>query len=154
MFLTSNKHFRDWAEILLGNAFLTTAILDRLLHHVAVVNIEGQCYRLPELSALLSPTREGPRAEGIRPHLIKHATGVLPVHAMRESGCTRKPEARGRPTLRDRPQPYRTRRRLILLRWCPGLLSDKDPNTGSVARVSLIFKFLRLRDRDRMERAD
>lgn len=39
----------------------TTAILDRLLHHVAVVHIDGQSYRLRELGALLSPTREPPR---------------------------------------------------------------------------------------------
>jgi DNA replication protein DnaC len=66
MLLTSNKHVRDWPEIFAGDEILTTAILDRLLPHVAVVHIAGQSYRLRELGALLSPTREGPRAETTR----------------------------------------------------------------------------------------
>jgi DNA replication protein DnaC len=64
--LTSNKHVRDWPEIFAGDEILTTAILDRLLHHVAVIHIDGQSYRLRELGALLSPTREGPRADSPR----------------------------------------------------------------------------------------
>ena len=63
MRLTSNKHVRDWPEIFAGDEILTTAILDRLLHHVAVVHIDGQSDRLRELGALLSPTREVPRAD-------------------------------------------------------------------------------------------
>ncbi|WP_310569336.1 IS21-like element helper ATPase IstB [Gemmatimonas sp.] len=66
MLLTSNKHVRDWPEIFAGDEILTTAILDRLLHHVAVVHIDGQSYRLRELGALLSPNREGPRATDSR----------------------------------------------------------------------------------------
>jgi DNA replication protein DnaC len=65
--LTSNKHVRDWPEIFADDEILTTAILDRLLHHVAVVHIDGQSYRLRELGALLSPNREGPRATESRP---------------------------------------------------------------------------------------
>ena len=53
--LTSNKHVRDWPEIFAGDEILTTAILDRLLHHVAIVHIDGQSYRLRELGALLNP---------------------------------------------------------------------------------------------------
>ena len=63
LLLTSNKHVRDWPEIFAGDEILTTAILDRLLHHVAVVHIDGQSYRLRELGALLSPTREVPRGQ-------------------------------------------------------------------------------------------
>jgi DNA replication protein DnaC len=66
LLLTSNKHVRDWPEIFAGDEILTTAILDRLLHHVAVVHIDGQSYRLRELGALLSPHREGPRATDAR----------------------------------------------------------------------------------------
>jgi len=44
MLLTSNKHVRDWLEIFAGDEILTTAILDRLRHHVAVVHIDGQSY--------------------------------------------------------------------------------------------------------------
>lgn len=67
MLLTSNKHVRDWPEIFAGDEILTTAVLDRALHHVAVVHIDGQSYRLRELGALLSPNREGPRAGDSRP---------------------------------------------------------------------------------------
>jgi DNA replication protein DnaC len=53
--LTSNKHVRDWPEIFAGDEILTTAILDRLLHHVLIVHIDGQSYRLRELHTLLRP---------------------------------------------------------------------------------------------------
>jgi DNA replication protein DnaC len=58
--LTSNKHVRDWPDIFAGDEILTTAILDRLLHHVAIVHIDGQSYRLRELGALLAPTAPSP----------------------------------------------------------------------------------------------
>jgi hypothetical protein len=53
--LTSNKHVRDWPEIFAGDKILTTAILDRLLHHVYVVHIDGRGYRLRALDGLLRP---------------------------------------------------------------------------------------------------
>ena len=43
--ITSNKAFSDWAE-LLQDPIIVTAILDRLLHHSAVINIKGNSYRL------------------------------------------------------------------------------------------------------------
>jgi DNA replication protein DnaC len=55
--LTSNKHVRDWPEIFAGDEILTTAILDRLLHHVHIVHIDGRSYRLRELDGLLKPTQ-------------------------------------------------------------------------------------------------
>lgn len=51
--LTSNKHVQDWPEIFAGDEILTTAILDRLLHHVHVVHIDGRSYRLREIGELL-----------------------------------------------------------------------------------------------------
>lgn len=57
--LTSNKHVRDWPDIFAGDEILTTAILDRLLHHVHVIHIDGRSYRLRDLDALLSPTAQG-----------------------------------------------------------------------------------------------
>lgn len=66
MLRTSNKYVRDSPEIFAGDEMLTTVILDRLLHHVAVVHIDGQSYRLRALGALLSPTSEDPRAETTR----------------------------------------------------------------------------------------
>ena len=43
--ITSNKAFGDWAE-LFHDPIIVTAILDRLLHHSAVINIKGNSYRL------------------------------------------------------------------------------------------------------------
>ena len=43
--ITSNKSFSDWQE-LFGDPVITTAILDRLLHHCRVINIRGHSYRL------------------------------------------------------------------------------------------------------------
>ena len=62
--LTSNKHVRDWPEIFAGDEILTTAILDRLLHHVAIVHIDGKSYRLRELDALLSAAAESATTAG------------------------------------------------------------------------------------------
>ena len=41
--ITSNKNFVDWQE-LFGDQVITSAILDRLLHHCRVVNIKGHSY--------------------------------------------------------------------------------------------------------------
>lgn len=43
--ITSNKAFGEWSE-LFHDPVIVTAILDRLLHHSAVVNIKGNSYRL------------------------------------------------------------------------------------------------------------
>ena len=43
--LTSNKGFDSWAEML-GDEVMTTALLDRLLHHAKVFNLDGESYRL------------------------------------------------------------------------------------------------------------
>ena len=58
--LTSNKHVRDWPEIFAGDEILTTAILDRLLHHVHIVHIDGRSYRLRELDGLLAQQPDHP----------------------------------------------------------------------------------------------
>jgi DNA replication protein DnaC len=65
--LTSNKHVRDWPAIFADDEILTTAILDRLLHHVQVVHIDGRSYRLRDLGALLGAKPEpalSPAPEG------------------------------------------------------------------------------------------
>lgn len=62
--LTSNKHVRDWPEIFAGDEVLTTAILDRLLHHVHIVHIDGRSYRLRELDGLLQSPPSSPQAKG------------------------------------------------------------------------------------------
>lgn len=47
LIVTSNKGFVDWGEVF-NDQVLATAILDRLLHHAATVNIKGESYRLKE----------------------------------------------------------------------------------------------------------
>jgi DNA replication protein DnaC len=65
--LTSNKHVRDWPEIFAGDEILTTAILDRLLHHVHIVHIDGRSYRLRELDGLLKPAQTQAKKGGSHP---------------------------------------------------------------------------------------
>lgn len=43
--ITSNKGFDSWAEMM-GDEVMTTALLDRLLHHAKVFNLDGESYRL------------------------------------------------------------------------------------------------------------
>jgi DNA replication protein DnaC len=47
LIVTSNKSFLDWGEVF-NDHVLATAILDRLLHHSATLNIKGESYRLKE----------------------------------------------------------------------------------------------------------
>jgi len=46
--LTSNLSFGDWEKVFDGNAALTSAMLDRLLHHAHVIQIRGESYRLQQ----------------------------------------------------------------------------------------------------------
>ncbi len=43
--ITSNKSFDSWAEML-GDEVMTTALLDRLLHHAHVFSLAGDSYRI------------------------------------------------------------------------------------------------------------
>ena len=45
--ITSNKGFDEWAEML-GDEVMTTALLDRLLHHAKLFNLNGKSYRLKD----------------------------------------------------------------------------------------------------------
>ena len=46
--ITSNRAFKDWPEIFNNDSTLTSAILDRLLHHAETIFIEGKSYRMKE----------------------------------------------------------------------------------------------------------
>jgi DNA replication protein DnaC len=46
--VTSNLPFAQWATTLAEDATLTAALLDRLLHHVHIVQISGESYRLKD----------------------------------------------------------------------------------------------------------
>ena len=45
MILTSNRGFAEWGDVF-SDTVVATALLDRLLHHAVVVQIEGSSYRL------------------------------------------------------------------------------------------------------------
>lgn len=45
LIITSNKGFDEWTDFL-GDATITTAILDRLIHHCEILNMTGNSYRL------------------------------------------------------------------------------------------------------------
>jgi DNA replication protein DnaC len=52
MILTSNRGFAEWGEVF-GDPVVATALLDRLLHHAVVVQIEGSSYRLRQHAELV-----------------------------------------------------------------------------------------------------
>ena len=52
MVLTSNRGFAEWGEVF-GDPVVATALLDRLLHHAVVIQIEGSSYRLRQHADLM-----------------------------------------------------------------------------------------------------
>mgnify|MGYP000570748393 CR=1 FL=1 len=46
LLVTSNLPFGQWDQTFAGDAALTSAMLDRILHHSHVVQIKGESYRL------------------------------------------------------------------------------------------------------------
>ena len=46
--ITSNRVYKQWPEIFNNDSTLTSAILDRLLHHAETVVIEGKSYRMKD----------------------------------------------------------------------------------------------------------
>src|SRR6056297_1379754 len=51
--VTSNKGLSKWAEVL-GDPVITTAILDRLMHHSEIFNLSGKSYRLENRKKIFS----------------------------------------------------------------------------------------------------
>ena len=48
LIITSNRAFNDWPQIFNNDTTLTSAILDRLLHHAETVVIKGKSYRMKD----------------------------------------------------------------------------------------------------------
>ncbi len=48
LIITSNRAYKHWPEIFNHDSTLTSALLDRLLHHAETVLIEGKSYRMKE----------------------------------------------------------------------------------------------------------
>jgi DNA replication protein DnaC len=51
--ITTNKSVKDWPGVFAGDEAMTAAILDRLLHRCAVLNIRGRSYRIQDLERML-----------------------------------------------------------------------------------------------------
>ena len=84
MILTSNRGFAEWGEVF-NDTVVATALLDRLLHHAVVVQIEGASYRLRRHADLIpdtarvrpiNPPAPAPKRRGRPPkaRLPEHAT--------------------------------------------------------------------------------
>ena len=58
-FITSNRIVDDWGK-LLGDVIVAATILDRLMHHAALLHFEGKSYRLKEAAS----TRLAKHTEG------------------------------------------------------------------------------------------
>jgi DNA replication protein DnaC len=48
MVITTNRAYKNWAQIFNNDSTLTSAILDRVLHHVDTVVIEGKSFRMKD----------------------------------------------------------------------------------------------------------
>lgn len=79
MILTSSRGFAEWGEIF-GSPVVAIALLDRLLHHAIVIQIDGSSYRLRRHADLLPehvrstaritpPGRQSLVAAGVRPKM-------------------------------------------------------------------------------------
>jgi DNA replication protein DnaC len=79
MILTSNRGFAEWGE-LFGDPVVATALLDRLLHHAVVIQIEGASYRLRQHADLV-------------PDHVRSKALTTPAAA---------PKRRGRPPAKDK----------------------------------------------------
>ncbi len=77
MILTSNRGFAEWGDVF-GDPVVATALLDRLLHHAVVIQIEGSSYRLRQHAELMP--------EHVRSKATISPPGIQPL-----------PRRRGRP---------------------------------------------------------
>jgi len=46
--VTTNQAYKNWAKVFNNDATLTSALLDRLLHHAETITIEGRSYRMKD----------------------------------------------------------------------------------------------------------
>jgi DNA replication protein DnaC len=49
--ITTNQPYKNWARIFNNDATITSAVLDRLLHHAETVLVEGKSYRMKDQAA-------------------------------------------------------------------------------------------------------
>jgi hypothetical protein len=81
MIFTSNRGFAEWGEVF-GDPVVATALLDRLLHHAVVIQIEGSSYRLRQHADLMP---EHVRSKALSTHQSRHRRrGVAVGHPKME----------------------------------------------------------------------
>lgn len=63
--MTSNLSFSTWDQAFAGDRVLTAAMLDRLLHHAQVIQIQGESYRLKDKrkAGIIVPTQQKESAQ-------------------------------------------------------------------------------------------
>jgi len=75
--VTSNLPFEDWTSVL-GSERLTGALLDRLTHHVHILTMNGDSYRLRQSSGRRRAAASADAAEQNQPtDNIDTATGEI-----------------------------------------------------------------------------
>jgi len=85
MILTSNRGFAEWGEVF-AHPVVAAALLDRLLHHAVVIQIEGASYRLRQHADLIPDNlRVGPLASQTPP---QRRRGRPPKHPTEELAAT------------------------------------------------------------------
>ncbi len=67
-FITTNKAFSEWREIF-PNATCVVSIVDRLVHHSEIVNIEGDSYRLKEAKEKNQERQKTRRKSNVKSHI-------------------------------------------------------------------------------------
>ena len=73
LILTSNRGFAEWGKVF-GDPVVATALLDRLLHHAVVIQIEGSSYRLRQHADLV-------------PEHVRSKALITPPPAPKRRGC-------------------------------------------------------------------
>src|SRR5204863_9514495 len=105
MILTSNRGFAEWGEVF-GDPVVATALLDRLLHHAVVVQIEGSSYRMRQHANLVPEhvrSSSPPIHRGRRSDVVGHHQRSSPINPMadhRSKTSTAQPGNFDRPLLR------------------------------------------------------
>jgi DNA replication protein DnaC len=80
MILTSNRGFSEWDQVF-GDPVVATVLLDRLLHHAVVVQIEGSSYRMRQHAALLPPAPRPNPVAGLADPMLPRRRGRPPKAA-------------------------------------------------------------------------
>src|SRR4051794_22014708 len=74
--VTSNLPFEDWTSVL-GSERLTGALLDRLTHHVSILTMNGESYRLRQSTARRRPATNAASDDAAAGQQIDQATGEI-----------------------------------------------------------------------------